>query len=368
MIVKQSLIIKNLQLNSFRNYEKLNLDITANKLLILGANGIGKSNLLESVELVGTLRSHRNKKDQDLIMWGKDNSSIKISIINGDDLDLKIRKKGGRLIYRNGKELKRQHDVLDSFRCVSFSNLDLNLIRGEPDSRRNWIDKLIMQVEPIYVELIQRFKKLLSQRNFLLKNINNYSLKERDDLLDLFDQQMSLISARIYKRRLRLVKRIYPVASQWHSRFSGGNENLKISFKSSIEFHDQCDENIIRNGINEQLHNQRKEELRLGFCTVGPHRDDIEFSLNQINAKRFSSAGQQRTLVLSLKLAELEIIKTITNYYPLLLLDDVLAELDQKRQRILLEAVGDTHQCFISATHLDTFYNDWAQSAQILKL
>ncbi len=359
--------LHNLQLKGFRNYRHFRLDFIKERLLIIGSNGLGKSNLLEAVELLGSLRSHRCSRDQDLIHWEESRAVISAIVDESDKLVLELRRQGGRQAHLNERHLTRQFDLLGSLRCVGFSALDLHLVRGEPALRRSWLDRVVQQLEPIYADLLARHSKLLKQRRFLLRDWLSRSFEERHSLMDAFDSQMALVSTRIHRRRRRAISRLEPLAARWHSILSNDQEQLRLFYKPGSSLDGAESEESWRISIKEQLFAQRSEEERLGSCHVGPHRDEIEFSLNGVIARRFGSAGQQRTLVLALKLAELELVEEIYGEPPVLLLDDVLAELDPQRQLVLLEAVGQRHQCLVSATHLEGFENEWQENSQILR-
>ncbi len=342
--------------------------MTDNRLLLIGSNGIGKSNLLEAVELIGTLRSHRSSRDQDLIFWDQSRAVVTAMTNEYEKLVLEIRNKGGRKAFRNDKPLTRQLDLIGPLRCVGFSSLDLDLVRGEPSLRRNWLDKVVQQLEPVYADLITRLSKLLRQRSRLWHQLKNISQVERDGLLDAFDVQMALVSTRIHRRRRRALRRLQPLADIWQRRLSNDKESMQIDYLSGSFLEKEEDELSWRLSIEKQLLEQRNEEERLGSCRIGPHRDEVSFLLNGVPARRFGSAGQQRTLVLAIKMAELELIGKIFGESPILLLDDVLAELDPHRQLLLLDAVGEKHQCLISATHLEAFESDWQKHAQVMEL
>ena len=332
---------------------------------MIGPNGIGKSNLLEAVELLGSLRSHRCSQDRDLIQWDAPRALIRAEMEGGDQLELELRRSGGRQARRNGKVLERQLDLIGPLRCIGFSALDLDLVRGEPSLRRQWLDRVVLQLEPVYADLISRYNRLLRQRSQLIRGHGRTS-PERHALLDAFDVQMALISTRIHRRRLRALRRLEPIAQHWQTHLSGGAERLQLHYKPGSQLEGDEAEQPWRLAIEHQLRDQRADEERLGSCRVGPHRDEIMFQLGGNPARRFGSAGQQRSLVLGLKLAELELVRQLCGEAPVLLLDDVLAELDPTRQQLLLEAVGQSHQCLVSATHLDGFEGGWRQEAQIL--
>jgi DNA replication and repair protein RecF len=333
-------------------------------LLVIGRNGEGKSNLLEAVELLGSLRSHRCGSDRDLIRQGERQALISAACEGGDQLELELRRQGGRQARRNGKLLERQHELIGPLRCVGFSALDLELVRGEPALRRQWLDRVVLQLEPVYAELLSRYGRLLRQRSQLLRR--GLGAGMQPELLEAFDQQMALIGTRLHRRRLRALRRLEPLAAAWQERLSGGREQLQLRYVPGSVLEGEEAEAPWRDALLEQLRQQRPEELRLGQCGVGPHRDEVALELGEQPARRYGSAGQQRTLVLALKLAELELVQQLWGEPPLLLLDDVLAELDPGRQQLLLEAVGEGHQCLVSATHLGAFSGGWHQRSQVV--
>ena len=333
---------------------------------MVGPNGEGKSNLLEAVELLGSLRSHRTGSDRDLIRHGQGSAVVRGRTADGDLLQLELRRQGGRRASRNGKVLDRQHQLLGSLRCVGFSTLDLELVRGEPAIRRHWLDRVVLQLEPVYADLLSRYARLLRQRSQLLRR--GLGGETLDALLDSFDLQMAVIGTRLHRRRHRALQRLEPLASSWQSHLSGGREELRLEYRAGTLLQGQDGEEAWRESLASQLLAQRAEERRLGQCGVGPHRDEVELLLAERPARRYGSAGQQRTLVLALKLAELELVHQVVGQPPLLLLDDVLAELDPQRQGLLLEAVGEGHQCLVSTTHLDAFAGGWRQHCQLIRM
>ncbi|MFN9645949.1 MAG: DNA replication/repair protein RecF [Cyanobacteriota bacterium] len=365
--------LQRLELRQFRNMESLRLLLQEPRLIVVGANGEGKSNLLESVELLTSLRSHRCGSDRDLIRRGQSESLIRATTVEGDDLELQLRRVGGRQALRNGKTLERQVDLLGSLRSVGFSALDMTLVRGEPALRRQWLDRVVMQLEPVYDALLRQYGRVLRQRAQLVRRRWN-----SDPLLDAFDAQMAVLGTRLHRRRLRALQRLAPLATRWQERLGGGGESLALGYRSGTPLADgegtagltdtTVEESTWRVALETRLREQRGEEERQGQCLVGPHRDDVAMLLGELPARRYGSAGQQRTLVLALKLAELELVTDVVGSPPLLLLDDVLAELDPRRQQLLLEAVGEGHQCLVSATHVEMFSRGWCRRAQMVAM
>jgi len=358
--------LQRLELLHFRNLQRLELNLEAPRLLVIGRNGEGKSNLLESVELLGSLRSHRTASDRDLVQHDQPSARVTALSVDGDRLELELRRVGGRQVRRNGKGLERHSDLLGSLRCVGFSALDLDLVRGEPALRRHWLDRVVLQLEPVYSDLLSRYQRLLRQRSQLLRKGLPHS--QRESLLDAFDLQMAVIGTRLHRRRRRALARLEPLARSWHRQLSDALETLTLTYRSGSLLEGDEDETRWREALLLQLQEQRHEERRLGQCGVGPHRDDVTLLLDGQPARRYGSAGQQRTLVLALKLAELELVAEVCGQPPLLLLDDVLAELDPVRQERLLAAVGQGHQCLVSATHLGAFTGGWQQHAQVVEM
>jgi DNA replication and repair protein RecF len=228
---------------------------------------------------------------------------------------------------------------------------------------------VVLQLEPVYGALLSRYGRLLRQRSQLLRR--GLGAGQRDAVLDAFDQQMALVGTRLHRRRRRALARLNPLAKAWQAQLGGGGEPLDLAYRSGTQLEpvaEDQEEEAWRQALSEQLQQQRSDEARLGQCLVGPQRDEVALLLGGTPARRYGSAGQQRTLVLALKLAELELVGQVVGEPPLLLLDDVLAELDQRRQHLLLEAVGEGHQCLVSATHLDAFSGGWRSAAQVVRI
>ena len=222
--------LQRLELLHFRNIASLKLELTEPRLLVIGRNGEGKSNLLEAVELLTSLRSHRCSHDRDLIRHGSDASRLWAGDDEGDSWELQLRRSGGRAALRNGKPLERQLDLIGSLRCVGFSTLDLDLVRGEPAQRRQWLDRVVLQLEPPYGALLSRFGRLQRQRSQLLRR--GLAAGQREALLDVFDQQMALMGTRLHRRRHRALRRLEPLAALWQERLGGGGEQLALHYRS----------------------------------------------------------------------------------------------------------------------------------------
>ncbi len=365
--IKQ-IFLNNLKINNFRNHKSFEIDLKEQRTIVLGCNGIGKSNLLESVEFLSQLKSSRSLSDKDLIENDSDLAVIGGQIDFKDDLKVHLLRKGAKKVYVNDTLLKRNSEIKNYIRSICFCSNDIDIVRSEPSYRRIWIDKVVSQLEPVYVELLSRFNRLLKQRSHFWRS-ESFLKDQVPEMIDSFDIQMSLISTRIFRRRRRALSKIKPYVEYWHSHLSKSKEKIGINFLSGIDnILQEEEEEEISKKIAEQLYNQRSIEELTGKCNVGPHRDDIEFLINDISVRKYGSSGQQRTFILALKMAELDLLRKTFNEPPILILDDVLAELDITRQNILLNSVGKDSQCLISATHLDKFNQSFLGSSQMIYL
>ncbi|MCY4054275.1 MAG: DNA replication/repair protein RecF [Cyanobacteria bacterium MAG CAR4_bin_6] len=368
--------LSRLELQHFRSYPQASLQVEARRVIVIGANGAGKSNLLEAVELLGSLRSHRTASNGDLIQSDQTDGWIHgwIGTDGLEHIGLHLRQRGGRQGLRNQHPLSRQLDLLGAFRCVCFSSLDLALVRGEPVLRRQWLDRVVLQLEPAYGDLLSRYGRLLRQRSSLLRR-RGASPHHLTVLLDAYDQQMAHLGARLHRRRQRALLRLDPLARSWQKRLSGGQEILSLLYRPGTDLTpgpapDQGNRTLLvwQEALQQQLAHQRAAELHLGSCRVGPQRDEVVLQLNGQAARRYGSAGQQRCMVLALKMAEADLVAQVSGEEPVLLLDDVLAELDPDRQLLLLEAIGQQQQCLLSTTHLDRFIGAWRRDAQCISV
>ncbi|MEL6471321.1 MAG: DNA replication/repair protein RecF [Cyanobacteria bacterium J06623_4] len=370
------MFLKHLYLQNFRNYQSQSVAFRAPKTILLGDNAQGKSNLLEAVELLATLKSHRTSRDRDLVKEGATTGHIKAQLqkdIGPSELNLVLRNGGRRATILNGETLKRQQDFLGTLNAVQFSSLDLDLVRGGPAARRTWVDTLLIQLEPVYAYILQQYNQALKQRNAFIKQ---HTTEEDTQPLDptqmaLWDAQLVTAGTRVIRRRARGLQRLIPLAQSWHKAISGDSEALRITYQPNVLPENTAPQDIndptdIQQAFFEKIKSRAIAEYHQRTSLVGPHRDDIDFTINQTPARQYGSQGQQRTLVLSLKLAELVLIEAVIGEPPLLLLDDVLAELDLKRQNQLLETIEDRFQTLITTTHLGAFDAKWLKESQIL--
>ncbi|MBD1923199.1 DNA replication/repair protein RecF [Microcoleus sp. FACHB-831] len=369
--------LKTLHLRQFRNYKDQRIDFSAPKTILVGNNAQGKSNVLEAVELLATLKSHRGGRDRDFVREGASEGKISATLdrTNGlSELALTLRIQGRRTVALNQESLRRQLDFLGVLNAVQFSSLDLDLVRGAPERRRNWLDSMLTQLEPIYAHILQQYNQVLRQRNALLKALKNQDSDaldrisaNQDSELALWDAQLATVGSRVTRRRSRVLQRLAPLATAWHASISGKTEVLELTYAPNIPL-EYDDAASVQQSFLDKIQQRRVAEQHIGTTIVGPHRDDVDFAINQTPARAYGSQGQQRTLVLALKLAELKLIEEVVGEPPLLLLDDVLAELDLLRQNQLLDAIQDRFQTLIATTHLGSFDAQWLNSSQILSV
>ncbi|HLO87653.1 MAG TPA: DNA replication/repair protein RecF [Nostocaceae cyanobacterium] len=360
--------LKTLHLRQFRNYQEQKVEFNAAKTILVGNNAQGKSNLLEAVELLATLRSHRMARDRDLVKDGEAIAQIHATLerVTGmSELTLTLRRNARRSVAINGESVRRQMDFLGVLNAVEFSSLDLELVRGSPEVRRNWLDTLLIQLEPVYAHILHQYNQILRQRNAFLKRHLDTPLTSIQSELAIWDAQLVTAGTRVIRRRDRAIQRLAPIATAWHTNISGRAEILQINYAPNVPLVQNPPEEI-QQAFFSKLQQRTTAELYRGNTLVGPHRDEVELTINQTPARQYGSQGQQRTLVLALKLAELQLIEEVIKEPPLLLLDDVLAELDPSRQNQLLDAIQDRFQTLITTTHLGSFDSQWLNSSQIL--
>lgn len=362
--------LRSLHLRSFRNYLDQQVEFAAQKTILVGNNAQGKSNLLEAVELLATLKSHRASRDRELVQEQATTGQIDAILERAYgtvELALTLRQQGRRSVYLNQESVRRQIDFLGTLNLVQFSSLDLELVRGAPESRRSWLDNLLVQLEPVYAYILHQYNQVLRQRNALLRALRQQELSNSDYLsqLALWDTQLAASGSRVTRRRARVIQRLAPLAQAWHSMISGKTEILEVIYAPHVNWSTDDPEQV-QKALLEQIQQRHLAEKQQGRTLVGPHRDDVQLTINQTPAKSYGSQGQQRTLVLALKLAELKLIEEVVGEPPLLLLDDVLAELDLQRQNQLLEAIQDRFQTLITTTHLNSFDSQWLKASQVL--
>lgn len=378
------MILKKLKLVNYRNYESFEGIFNHLKTIIIGQNAQGKTNILEAINLLATAQSDRAERDSDLVFWNKEHalifSTIETNIGAGRDLHLleialQINSSGRRKLKINDVPKKApQADLLGNFFSVMFSCEDLYLIKGSPSNRRNWLDSVIFQLDSKYHKISQDYQKSITQKNSLLKRafelgLSRKALKEQ---LEIWDEQIIHSGSEILQTRLKFIEEICPIAKDFQRNISKQTENLEINYNSTIyekQISFQIDNfDTVKKLFKAKLTESFEAELARGQSLIGPHRDDLSFLINEKEAKSFASQGQQRSIILAIKLAELKIIESRKGEIPVLLLDDVFAELDESRQDFLLHNLPRNIQIFLTTTHLSSVQKDFLKGAQILEI
>ncbi len=369
------MFIKSVALRNFRNYEGISLEFKTNKILLVGKNAQGKTNLLESLYYLSCLGSVRAKSDAELIKWNREYARIDAEIIKHDldiGLSVLINPPKKREILVNNVKKRKSSEFCSNLAVVSFSVNDLLLLRGAPEDRRSWLDLAISQIYPAYPDRVSKYNKIRVQKNNYLKELRANPALDRA-LLDVWNTQLAVSGSNIIYLRLKFLRELQKIAQVKHSLIAD-NECLSIEYNSSvlgdIGFNDDIKYSAedIAVLFDEKLTQRKEEEIIRAQSLVGPHRDDISYYINNIDSKKYASQGQQRTIVLSLKLAELELIKQKIEDTPVLLLDDVLAELDNVRQNFLLNAIGNETQTIITSVDTVLFDEDYLKNVEIYKI
>ena len=339
--------IDKLSLKDFRNYESLEISFDPSTNIIYGDNAQGKTNILEAVFLSATTKSHKQSKDRDIIRFGNEEAHIRTELVKNEipyRVDMHLRKNRTKVIAINGVPIKKAAELMGILKIVFFSPEDLSIIKSGPAERRRFIDMELCQLDPYYLNNLSVYNKTVNQRNRFLKDTDPSLINESGSMIDVYDEQLVKYGLRIIERRKAFIKELGDILVGIHSQISGEKEKCSIVYRPESE----------TDAYKENLFMARKKDIRFKTTSVGPHRDDISFDINGNDVRKFGSQGQQRTVALSLKLSEIELIKRNTGDTPVLLLDDVLSELDGSRQDFLLESIKDI-QTIITCTGLDDF-------------
>ncbi len=369
------MFIKSVELKNYRNYRDLSLDFTKHKILLIGKNAQGKTNLLESLYYLSCLNSARAKNDSELIMWDKDFAKLKAVVEKNDmekELEVLINPPKRKEMKVNQVKKSKSADFCSNLSVVSFSVNDLLLLRGVPEDRRSWLDMAISQIYPAYPDRISKYNKIRIQKNNHLKDIKG-NINADTSLMEVFNSQLAVAGSNIIFLRLKFLKELQKIAMEKHLQIAE-HEILTTYYNSTaagdVDFSSNEDLSVeeIAQMFEQKLNERKLEEIIRAQSLVGPHRDDVSFFINGVEAKKFASQGQQRTVVLSLKLAELELIKEKIEDTPVLLLDDVLAELDNIRQNYLLNAIGSETQTIITSVDTLHFDEEYLKDVEIFKI
>lgn len=363
--------LKKLQLANFRNYIEFVQEFTELKTIIIGQNAQGKSNILEAINILATSKSDRAERDSNLVLWNNEYALIFATIEKKDDkldIALQINTSGKRKLKINGVAKKApQADLLGNFFSVMFSCEDLYLIKGSPSVRRSWLDSILFQLDLQYHKSLQSYQKSVTQKNALIKKAREEGMPRKafKDQVDIWNDQIINFGSEVLAKRIVFVDEIKTLAREFQKNISSGNENLDIVYESTVKIKDsEIDQ--IKILFKQALEESFDQEYVRGQSVVGPHRDDLIFLINEKEAKSFASQGQQRSIVLALKLAEVRVIENRKGEIPVLLLDDVLAELDESRQDFLLHNLPENIQTILTTTHISDLQKEFLKGAQVL--
>ena len=373
------MFLKKLKLINFRNYDSCEIDFSGKKIILLGKNAQGKTNLLESIYYLATLSSFRANNDSEVIKKGSNSAFLSAELIKNDtdiEISIAINPPKQKLIKVNGLKKSSYSQYLGHLVVVNFGVSDLLLLRGTPSDRRRWLDDAISQIYPAYKDRLNKYNKIRTQRNNLLKEFKgNFHLnKVQQDTLYVFDEQISISGSNIIHLRQKYLKEVQNIANLKHKKISLEEEDLVLEYNSTISgsFNSREDEIIspekILESYQEVFKEKINEEIARAQTVIGPHRDDVSFYINNIEAKSFASQGQQRTIVLALKLSELDFIENIIGESPVLLLDDVLAELDKTRQNYLLNSIKKETQTIITTTDISGFNEKFLEDVVVYNI
>ena len=341
--------IEEITLRNFRNYREMTLLPHEGVNLFFGANGSGKTNLLEAVHYCALGKSHRVTGDQSVVRIGETFGVCEVTVTAGGvrrkiTIRLVPNEINKKTITIDSRKIQRFSDMMGCLQCVIFSPEDLGLIKEGPSLRRRYLDMMISQINRGYFIALQQYRSGLEQRNAMLRNMRGNS-GDGKEILEVFEQAMAAPAAVIVSERKKIVGLLSELAAETYRNISGQEpEDFRIGYHSSLREAESVEKEICR-----QMAESREDDIRLGVTSAGPHRDDLTLSMNRKNMKVFASQGQIRTAALSLKLAQMKVLKKIGGDAPVLLLDDVMSELDRNRRMRLVSEISD-YQTFITCT------------------
>ncbi len=404
------MLVRKLSITNFRNYKQETVEFCADRNVIIGENAQGKTNLLEAIEYASRGRSYRTSTESELILRGQDFAIVEVDFFARDyeqKIQIILQKKsdGGKTasggqksekqIKVNGVPKGNTRGLKGHLVTVGFKSQDMSLIRGGPSDRRDWIDDLASILSPGFRTILSRYEKAVTQRNRLLKTFFERGRLNGSDIdeLKVWDQQLATMGASIIKHRVKCLAEALPIAQSYQEKISGAREKLTAQYyfhvSSTEEKSYEDDENAadsvapvsmqnsdllemeerdIAQRLMQLYKQRRSDEIMRRQTLSGPHRDDVRFSIDDSDATSFGSQGQQRSLVLALKLSELKMVSEHLGEPPILMLDDVMAELDLRRQGFLMESVHRDMQTLITTTHLDGFEQEWLAGATLISV
>ena len=350
--------ISSLELADFRNIVSLNMEFSQGTNILYGENAQGKTNILESLYMISTTKSHRGVRDRDMIRFGVEESHIRSLIMKGGidyRVDMHLRKNKSKGIAINGQRIRKASELIGLLHIVFFSPEDLGIVKNGPAERRRFMDMELCQLDASYLHNLNQYNKTVENRNRLLRDM--YQFPDLQDTLSIWDDQLINYGRQIIESRRGFISDLNEIVGDIHSKLSGNREHLTILYEPNTE----ADE------FEEKLRRSRERDIHMKSTSVGPHRDDFSFMDRDTDLRRYGSQGQQRTCALSLKLSEIDLVKKVIGHRPVLMMDDVLSELDSGRQNYLLSTIGGI-QTFITCTGLDEFVNNRFKIDQVFRI
>ncbi len=333
------MIINKLLLHQFRNYEMQEITFSPGVNVLYGNNAQGKTNVLEAIYLFSNGKSHRGVKDKELLMFDRPNGDITMffdAYERENRAEIEIFYDKRKKIRLNGVALDRVSKMIGYFQTVLFCPEDLYLIKGGPGERRKFLDSAISPLKPNYFSALVQYHKILENKNKLLRQMGDYP--EFSQTLDVWNEKLCETGARLMVYRNAFINKMNEICGEIYQDMAGGRETLQLHYKPSAEVMIE-DELSVKNKLMEITQKNKTRELAAMMSLTGPHRDEIELFINGAQVKQFASQGQQRTVVLTMKIAQIELVKQSVGEYPVLLLDDILSELDKSRQSFLMERI-----------------------------
>ena len=385
--------VRHLSLTNFRNYRRQEMTLGQGPSLLLGDNAQGKSNLVEALFLLATTRSDRAQTDGELIHWDalgdpqpvarvtaqveRRDGPLQLEVIvaaRAQGPDAATARTRGRVLaskrLRVNGVARRQQDMVGQLTAVLFTTRDLELIDGAPSERRRFLDVTLSQLDPAYLQALQRYGKVITQRNALLRRIQDGAASP--DELTFWDGELARDGGALLQQRSVAVAALAEHAREAHRRLSGGQEELTVTYQPRLEGWDGspagAQPEALEAALQEALAAGRRRDIAAGVTLTGPHRDDLTFALNGVAAASFASRGQQRTAALALRLAEARFMAERKGDLPVVLLDDVLSELDEARRRAVLESLEEWDQLLITSTDADRFGEGLPASAAVFRV
>ena len=339
------MVIKSLELADFRNYKELNINFDTGTNILYGDNAQGKTNILEAIYISATTKSHKGSKDKEVINFDKEEAHIRTCLEKENveyRVDMHLRKNKSKGIAIDKQKIKKAAELIGLLNVVFFSPEDLSIIKSGPSERRRFADMELCQLDNFYLYNLNHYNRIINQRNKLLKDL--YFHPELKETLDIWDEKLAGFGSKVIISREKFIERLSVITKKINGKLTGNREHTELLYEPDVRAED----------FLYSLKKAREKDLHFLSTSVGPHRDDLCFMNEGVDIRKYGSQGQQRTCALSLKLAEIELVKEIINDTPVLLLDDVLSELDRNRQNYLLDSINNI-QTIITCTGLEEF-------------